>query len=179
MGGRLTLIKSVLCLIPIYSLSIRILPVRLRNTLHGIMNRFLQGGTDDLRKFHLVSQDEITKACNCGGLGVPNLGEMNAVLLVKCIYRHGKEENQLWRNVVNAKSGSNSQSLALTFSGRTEGRLWPFQQVPCSIRMSKFRMLLARISTCLLGTEKIWIFGRMTGVEEWLLRCCIPESLPW
>lgn len=35
MGGRLTLIKSILNLIPIYALSIRILPVQVQKTLHS------------------------------------------------------------------------------------------------------------------------------------------------
>lgn len=40
----MTLIKSVLRSIPIYPLSLRLLPVRVRNVLHGIMSRFLLGG---------------------------------------------------------------------------------------------------------------------------------------
>lgn len=41
MGGHLTLVKSVLCSIPIYPLSVRLLPVRVRNNLQSIMSRFL------------------------------------------------------------------------------------------------------------------------------------------
>lgn len=40
MGGRLTLIKSVLNSIPIYALSVRIVPVQVRKKLHSIMSKF-------------------------------------------------------------------------------------------------------------------------------------------
>lgn len=44
LGGRLSLIKSVLSSISIYPHSVRLLPVRVRNTLHSIMSRFFWGG---------------------------------------------------------------------------------------------------------------------------------------
>lgn len=97
----LTLIKSVLYSIPIYPLSVRILPIRVRNIHHVIMSRFLWRGTNDRRKLHLVSWDKITKAWNSGGLGVTVLGEMNAALLVS------------------AKSGSNPRSLSMAVSSRS------------------------------------------------------------
>lgn len=83
MGRHLTSIKSVLNSVSIYTISVRLLLVRVRNSLHGIMSRFLWGGSEDRRKLHLVDWYSAMKACSKGGLGVPNLGEMNAVLLVK------------------------------------------------------------------------------------------------
>lgn len=41
MGGKLTLIKSVLNFISIYALSVHILPVQVRNRLHSLMSKFL------------------------------------------------------------------------------------------------------------------------------------------
>lgn len=43
-GGRLTLIKSVLSSIPIYVLSVRLLQVGIHNKLHSIMSNFLWEG---------------------------------------------------------------------------------------------------------------------------------------
>lgn len=55
LGGRLTLIKFVLYAIPIYSLAICFLPVRIRNSLQSIMPRLLWGGgLEDGRKLHLI-----------------------------------------------------------------------------------------------------------------------------
>lgn len=95
LGGRLTLIKAVLSSIPIYPLSVMLLPVRIMNTMHGIMRRFLWGETDDHRKLHLVIWDSITKPFRIGGLGVPDHGEMNAALLVKWIYRYSNKNDRL------------------------------------------------------------------------------------
>lgn len=49
---------------------------------------------------------------------MPDLGEMNAALLVKWIYRYGNENDRLWRRVVCAKSGSDPRSLIMNFNGR-------------------------------------------------------------
>lgn len=60
----------------------------------------------------------ITNDYNSGGLGVSDLAEMNATLLVKWIYQYVNEKIRLWRWVVSAKSGTSLRSLFLTFSGR-------------------------------------------------------------
>lgn len=96
MGSRLTLIKSVLSSIPIYSLLVRLLPVTVRNSLRGIMSRFLWGkGSKERRKMHLVDWDTVTHPCSKDNLGIPNLEVMNLVLLVKWIYRYGNEGDML------------------------------------------------------------------------------------
>lgn len=119
-GGRLTLIKSVLCYVPIYPLSVRLPPVRIKNLLDGIMSRFLLGGAKDDRKLHLVSWESITKPFNRGGLGVLDLGGMNTVLLVKWIYRYGNENDRIWRRVVTATSAFDPISLIMKFNGRNK-----------------------------------------------------------
>lgn len=55
LGGRLTLIKSVINSILIYALSVCILHVNVQNKLHGIMSKFLWGGSEHSNKLHLVN----------------------------------------------------------------------------------------------------------------------------
>lgn len=95
MGGRLTLIKFVLCFIPVYPLSVKLFSVKVRKSLHGIMSRFLCGGTENKRKIHLVEWDRVTSSCAKRELGIPDLGDMNVALFVKWIFRYGNKIDRL------------------------------------------------------------------------------------
>lgn len=61
----------------------------------------------------------MSKPCPKGGLGVLDLGEMNAALLVKWIYCYGSEPDRLWRRVVCAKSAADLNSLSWTWDRRS------------------------------------------------------------
>lgn len=104
MADRCILLKSVLCSIPVYILSLRVLPMRVRTTLHGLMSRFLWGGSDERRKLHLVDWQTVTHPCNQEGLGVTDLSVMNVALLAKWVYLYANDRNHLWRQIVFAKS---------------------------------------------------------------------------
>lgn len=95
---------------------IRILLVSVRNILHSLMSRFFWEGSSDKRKMHLVGWESITVPCNKGGLGISDLADMNAALLIKWIYR---ERDRLWRRVVCAKSGAGPSCLSLTCNRRS------------------------------------------------------------
>lgn len=60
MGGRLTLIKSMVCSILIYSLSVRILATRVKNILQGLMGRFLWGGSEDRSEMYLIDWNSVS-----------------------------------------------------------------------------------------------------------------------
>lgn len=59
MGGRLVLIQSVLNYIPIYRMSLTILPEDIKRKFHGFFSRFLWGGFKDKQKIHLVNWEMI------------------------------------------------------------------------------------------------------------------------
>lgn len=120
MCGRLTLIKFILCSFPIYSLSVKLLPTRIRNTLQSVMRRFLSGGSEDKKKMELVNRDTVTTAYEKRQLGIPNLGDLNVALLVKWISCYKNEIDSLWKRVVCAKSGADPNSLTLSFSTRSK-----------------------------------------------------------
>lgn len=121
LGGCLILIKSVLGDIPIYPLSIRLLHVRIRNSLHNIMTKFLWGGgLEDRRKMYLVDWDTITLSCEAWGLGISDLLDMNVGLLMKWISRYGNERDKLWMQVVCTKSGVDPNILTLGFDRRSK-----------------------------------------------------------
>lgn len=83
MGDRLTLIKFVLSSLPIYSISVKILLVRVYNLLNSLLSIFLCGGTNERRKIHPVKWKSFSLPLDRGRLRVPNLGYMNVALLSK------------------------------------------------------------------------------------------------
>lgn len=57
MGGHLVLIRYVLSSIPIYHMLVSVLLKGMKRKLHGMLNRFLWGGSVDKSKLHLVKCD--------------------------------------------------------------------------------------------------------------------------
>ena len=78
LGGRrarLILLKAVLVAIPIYYMSIFMMPVSVRRRLEKIMRRFLWRGSqpDETRGTALVAWSTVCRPVNQGGLGIRHL----------------------------------------------------------------------------------------------------------
>ena len=54
MGGRVTMIKSVLACLPIYFMSLFQIPLTIKDKLDKIQRKFLWGGTCSSRKIHWI-----------------------------------------------------------------------------------------------------------------------------
>ena len=76
-GGRLTLIKSTLSNLPIYTMSLYRMPTRVMLRLEKIQRDFLWGGGNLDKKIHLVNWGMVCKSKESGGLGVRRLGNLN------------------------------------------------------------------------------------------------------
>uniref|UniRef100_A0A2N9FWW1 Reverse transcriptase domain-containing protein n=1 Tax=Fagus sylvatica TaxID=28930 RepID=A0A2N9FWW1_FAGSY len=106
-GGRMTLIKSTLSSLPTYFLSLFPIPVAVANRIDSIQRTFLWNGAGEGHKFPLVKWNTICTPFNQGGLAVKNLRLFNTALLGKWLWRFGVEREALWRQVIQAKYGSN------------------------------------------------------------------------
>nr|GEV45005.1 RNA-directed DNA polymerase, eukaryota [Tanacetum cinerariifolium] len=71
-GGRLTLIKSVLTSIPLYQMSSFKVPIKVLNILESIRRKFFNGIEGNERKPVLISWDTVLASKKYGGLGVSN-----------------------------------------------------------------------------------------------------------
>jgi len=104
-GGRLTLLKSSLWSLPIYLMSLFTIPVSIARSLEKIMRDFLWPNNGATKGLHWVNWREVCRPKHQGGLGIRPLCQMNAVLMIKWIWRFAKEEDAFWRKVVVAKYG--------------------------------------------------------------------------
>ena len=104
-GGRLTLIKSTLSNIPIYFMSLFVIPRKMRLRLEKIQMEFLWGDLEERRKIHLVRWTVICKDKRYGGLGLRHLKDFNYALLRKWLWRFPLERESFWRKVIVSKFG--------------------------------------------------------------------------
>ncbi|GJZ59966.1 RNA-directed DNA polymerase, eukaryota [Tanacetum coccineum] len=71
-GGRLTLIKSVLSSMPLYHMSIYKVPIGVLNKLESLRRNFFNGVDSNERKFSMCGWKKVLASKNKGGLGVSN-----------------------------------------------------------------------------------------------------------
>lgn len=102
-AGRLTLIKSVMCNLPIYYLSLLKIPVGVAKAIEKIQANFLWGRSDLRRKVHMVRWDTVTKSKHLGGLEIRSIIVMNKCLLLKWWWKFGSEHHTLWKDVLCSK----------------------------------------------------------------------------
>ncbi|GJT68148.1 RNA-directed DNA polymerase, eukaryota, reverse transcriptase zinc-binding domain protein [Tanacetum coccineum] len=99
-GGRLTLVKSVLSSLPIYYLSLFKAPISIINSLEAIRCRFFWGCFESQRGIYWVKWNSILLDHKFGGLGIGSLLAKNYGLLCKWKWRFLSEEEALWRMVI-------------------------------------------------------------------------------
>ncbi|KAJ0554035.1 putative RNA-directed DNA polymerase [Helianthus annuus] len=122
-GGRLTLIRSVLESLPTYFLSLYKAPVKVIADLEGIIRRFLWAGSAIDKKIHWVAWDRVASPVKMGGLGLHKLKDINVALMAKWGWRFKTEKDNLWVGVIKAlhSGGSGWDFLPLK---KTLGGVW-------------------------------------------------------
>lgn len=110
MGGRLTLIKSVLANLTLYYLSLIELPKGVARKMETLSRKFLWGDREEKREIHSVPWSEVTKPKSKGGLGVVPLQVRNEALLCKWGWRFSRERDSLWVRVLTTKYGVENEN---------------------------------------------------------------------
>ncbi|GJY16790.1 protein PAF1 [Tanacetum coccineum] len=105
LGGRLTLIKSVLGSLPTYYFSLFKVPSGVLKNLESLRSNFFRGNVRGDRKLAWVSWDKVLANKEVGGLGVNSFNAMNRALLFKLVWRFKTQHDALWVRVVKAIHG--------------------------------------------------------------------------
>ncbi|CAJ2644735.1 unnamed protein product [Trifolium pratense] len=105
-GGRVTLINSVLSSLPLYFFSFFKAPVCVLKEMVSIQRNFLWGGGMDRSKICWVSWDNIFQPKDKGGLGIKNLESFNDSLLCKWKWRCLNDLSASWFNLLHFRYGS-------------------------------------------------------------------------
>ncbi|GJY67261.1 RNA-directed DNA polymerase, eukaryota [Tanacetum coccineum] len=105
-GGRLTLLKSVLGSIPIFNMSIFKVPLMVLKEMESIRGRFFNGHEFGSRKASWIKWEKVLASKDKGGLGVSSLFALNRGLLIKWVWRFFNKESSLWKKVIVAIHGA-------------------------------------------------------------------------
>ncbi|GKD40295.1 RNA-directed DNA polymerase, eukaryota [Tanacetum coccineum] len=112
-GGRLTLIKSVLGASPLYNMSIFKVPKGVLKILEAARCNFFNGADPLDRKITWVAWNKVLASKRKGGLGVSSLYALNRALLLKWAWRFISKDNSLWFQVIQALYGSKLEMHSL------------------------------------------------------------------
>ena len=103
--GRLTLIKSTLSNMMIYTMSLFWIPKNVKSRFENIQQDFLWGRGNQDRKIHLVNWNTMCTSKRKGGLGILKLEKLNKSLLRKWNWRLAVEDNPSWKDLIKLKYG--------------------------------------------------------------------------
>ena len=102
MGGRLTLINSILSSLPMYMMSFFEIPKGVRKKLDYFRSRFFWQSDEHKRKYRLAKWDILCQPKEQGGLGIQNLELKNIALLSKWLYRQLTTDGT-WQKILRNK----------------------------------------------------------------------------
>nr|GEV43443.1 RNA-directed DNA polymerase, eukaryota [Tanacetum cinerariifolium] len=108
-GGRLTLLKSVLGSMPIYNMSIFKVPIKVLHCMESICCHFFNGADISKRKSILVKWKNLLASTEKGGLGVLTLFALNRALMVKWVWLFLTQSSMLWARVIKAIHGDDGK----------------------------------------------------------------------
>ncbi|GJU19060.1 RNA-directed DNA polymerase, eukaryota [Tanacetum coccineum] len=115
-GGRLTLLKSVLGSTPIYNMSLFKVPKSVLHSMESLRRNFFNGIQEGDKKIAWVKWPMVLASKKHGGLRVSSFYALNRGLLFKWVWRYISQDNSLWARVISALHGSSSQVLSASFS---------------------------------------------------------------
>nr|GEW51342.1 RNA-directed DNA polymerase, eukaryota [Tanacetum cinerariifolium] len=95
-GGRLTLLKSILGSIPIYHMSIFKVPLKVLQGMESLRSRFFNGVDSGSKKSIWIKWNKVLVSKEKGGLGVSSLYALNRAHLLKWVWRFITQKNILW-----------------------------------------------------------------------------------
>ncbi|GKU90798.1 hypothetical protein SLEP1_g4749 [Rubroshorea leprosula] len=105
LGGRITLINSVLSSLPVFWMAMYVIPKGTIFLLDKIRRKFLWGGSEGGKRINWVNWENVCKEKHLGGLGVKDLRKFNLALLGKWWGRLVRDDKGLWGKVIFEKYG--------------------------------------------------------------------------
>nr|GEV92479.1 RNA-directed DNA polymerase, eukaryota [Tanacetum cinerariifolium] len=174
-GGRLTLLKSVLAFTPIYNMSIFKVLKSVLNLMESLRRNFFNGIQDGDRKIAWVKWSKVLASKKYGGLGVSSFYALDRALLFKWVWSYISHDNSLWSWVIYAIHGLNGQVLSAPFNSTWSSIINEVNSLKdksvdlishCKIRVGK--------GTCTSFWNDLWIgdsllklsFPRLYALEE-------------
>nr|GEV93329.1 RNA-directed DNA polymerase, eukaryota [Tanacetum cinerariifolium] len=104
-GGRLTLLKSVLDASSLYNMSIFKVPKGILKSMEAIRSNFFNGIDSTVNKITWAAWDKILASKKNSGLGVSTFHALNRALLLKWVWRFISQDGSLWFRLIQVLYG--------------------------------------------------------------------------
>ncbi|GJU20617.1 RNA-directed DNA polymerase, eukaryota, reverse transcriptase zinc-binding domain protein [Tanacetum coccineum] len=108
-GGRLTLLKSVLGSLPIYHMSLFKVPAKVLLNMESIRCHFFNGIEHNGKKPIWVKWNKVLASKEKGGLGVSSFYALNRALLFKWVWRFCTQQSALWTKIIKGIHGEDGK----------------------------------------------------------------------
>lgn len=102
MGGRLTLLDSVITQISIYHMSMWLMNKTFIERLDKHRRSFFWQGNNNKRRYHMVKWGRVCRSKQKGGLGVKDLRKQNISLMVKWWWKLETKKG-VWQDIIKAR----------------------------------------------------------------------------
>jgi len=102
LGGRLTLISSVIESMPVYWMTLHKIPKVILNHIRKLMASFLWSGNHSDKKYHLVKWSNIARPKSLGGWGLKDLETFGKALRMKSLWRF-IHSHTIWSQICSLK----------------------------------------------------------------------------
>jgi hypothetical protein len=110
-AARVLLIRTCLASIPIYLLSFFKFPKWALDLINSQMANCLWNDFEGHRKLHLANWKLICRKKEFGGLGIPDLANVNLCLLASWIKRYSQDDGKLWKTMVDHKYNTRNPNI--------------------------------------------------------------------
>ncbi|GJX93140.1 RNA-directed DNA polymerase, eukaryota, reverse transcriptase zinc-binding domain protein, partial [Tanacetum coccineum] len=120
-GGRHTLLKSVLTLISLYHMSIFKVPMGVLNKLESIRRNLFNGVANSDKIFTWIRWDNVLASKKNGGLGVSSFYASNRALLFKWVWRFLTQESSWWTCFIKVIHGNQGALDTCKLTSRRSG----------------------------------------------------------
>jgi hypothetical protein len=111
LAARALLVKTCLASIPTYLLSFIKFPKWAIKILNTHMSNCLWNDLEGAHRYHLASWDLVSVRKEYGGMGLPNLRDLNICLLASWRRRYEQDRGKLWREILDFKYKTDSVNI--------------------------------------------------------------------
>jgi hypothetical protein len=110
-ASRVLMIRTCLASIPVYLLSFFKFPKWALDLINSQMANCLWNDFEGHRKLHLANWELICRRKQFGGLGIPDLANVNLCLLASWIKRYSQDNSKLWKTMVDHKYNTKNPNI--------------------------------------------------------------------
>jgi hypothetical protein len=138
------------------------------------MSHCLWNDEENVHRYHLASWKHVTMSKNYGGLGVPDLRELNMCLLGSWISRYSKDKDKIWRQLVDFKYRTSHPNI-LCCKDIGASNFWKGVMGEAQVVKIGYRWKVGD-GTKVRFWEDLWLGTSSLAIQFWELYCIVNEQ---